>query len=435
VPSTPFVPRLAALVLLLAAAPASARIAVLPLSGPRNHTLERQLSSSICARLGCVPASTVMTGKKVDWDKVRRAHLEGVVVGGLSKAARPQVLEVSFLTPDGQRAWRQRYTVVSGRLSSSTLAQIRDAVAAAARPPAATPAPPAPAPKPPAPSAPAAAAAAPGQPPAGEIAPPPPGEIAPPPAGAEVAPPAAGATTELAGAPRPDLVELEIAAQLLHRSWTYSNYNPAGGLRTYTLSLFTEPRGRFGVYPLRTAEGLVASAGLELSGAVAVGARISGEDPAAPSFPLSLWWLDAGLRARLRLGRWMLGPGVGFRLSHQSVNPTSAGVRLDGIPTVDAKAVRVGLEFGGPIAGAFGLSGELNYLLVLSTGLDAAFPEQSAGPAFEGRLGVTWELTHLLRLFLAGTYSHETYNLNAPGSADAANATTFGGELGFRMGF
>ncbi len=436
-PSLPFVPRLAALVLLLAAAPASARIAVLPLSGPRNHTLERQLSSSICAKLGCVPASTVMTGKKVDWDKVRHARLEGVVVGGLSKATRPQVLEVSFLTPDAQRAWRERYTVVSGRLSSTTLAQIRDAVASAARQPAATPGPPAtaPAPKPPAPAVPPAAAAAPGQPPpSGEIAPPPPGAIAPPPAGAELAP-AAGAAAELAGQPRPDLVELEVAAQLLHRSWTYSNYDPAGGLRTYTLSLFTEPRARFGVYPLRTAEGLLASAGLELSGAVAVGARIAGEDPAAPSFPLSLWWLDAGLRARLRLGSWMLGPGLGFRLSHQSVNPSSAGVRLDGIPTVDAKAVRVGLEFGGPIAGSFGLTGELSYLLVLATGLDAAFPEQSAGPAFEGRLGVTWELSHLLRLFLGGTFSHETYNLNAPGSADAASASTFGGELGFRMGF
>ena len=125
-------PRLAALVVIVAAAPASARIAVLPLSGPRNHTLERQLSSAICGRLGCVPASTVMTGKKVDWDKVRRAHLEGVVVGSLSKATRPQVLEVSFLTPDAQRAWRERYTVVNGRVPSEALAQIRDAVAAAA---------------------------------------------------------------------------------------------------------------------------------------------------------------------------------------------------------------------------------------------------------------------------------------------------------------
>ena len=83
--------------------------------------------------MGCVPASTVMTGKKVDWDKVRHAHLEGVVVGGLSKATRPQVLEVSFLTPDAQRGWRERYTVVNGRVPSGTLVQIRDAVFAAPR--------------------------------------------------------------------------------------------------------------------------------------------------------------------------------------------------------------------------------------------------------------------------------------------------------------
>jgi hypothetical protein len=230
-------------------------------------------------------------------------------------------------------------------------------------------------------------------------------------------------------------VEIEIAVQLLHRSWDYSGYDPAGGLRTYTLSLLTEPRGRIGVYPLRTVEGFFASAGLELAGAVAVGASIAGDDPAA-RFPLSLWWLDAGLRVRFRLGSWTLGPGVGVRLSHQSVGPGSTGATLDGIPTLDAKAVRLGLEAGGPIAGAFGLTAEFNYLLVLSTGLDtAAFPDQSGGPAFEGRLGVTWQVSPLLRLFVAGTLSRETYTLNVPGSADSARASVFGGELGFRVGF
>lgn len=406
---------------MLAATPAGARVAVLPLSGPRNHTLERQLASSICAKMGCVPASNVMTGKKLDWDKVRRARLEGVVVGGLSKATRPQVLEVSFVTSDGQRAWRQRYTIVNGRISSTALVQIRDGIFAAARPaPGAAPAPAA---------AGAAAAAAP--PP---IAPPPPGEIAPPAPG-EIAAPAAGTAADIVGPQKPDLFEAEIAAQVLHRSWTYSNLNPAGGLRTYDLSLFTEPRARLGVYPLRSAEGFFASAGLELSGAVALGTVLAGSDPAAPKFPLSLWWLDTGLRVRLRLGSWTLGPAIGFHLSHQSVNPNSQGTHLDGIPTVDAKAFRLGLEFGGPIAGAFGLTGEFNYLLVLSTGLDAtAFPDESAGPAFDGRLGVTWQVSRLFRVFLAGTFSQETYNLNAPGSADSARAAVFGGELGFRLG-
>jgi len=416
--------RLAALVLVLATPPAFARVAVLPLSGPRNHNLERQLSSSICARMGCVPASSVMTGKKVDWDKVRRARLEGVVVGGLSKATRPQVLEVSFLTPDAQRAWRQRYTVVNGRISSDTLAQIRNGILAAARP-AARPGP-AETPAQPAPPAPAPAA------PTGEIAPPGTAEIAPP--TGEIAPPAAGTTAETGGAGKPDLFEIEAALQILHRSWTYSGYDPAGGLRTYTLPIFTEPRVRLGVYPLRSAEGVFASAGVELAGAVALGTVIAGPDPSAPKFPLSLWWLDAGLRARLRLGSWILGPGAGFRMTHQSVGPNSQGTRLDGIPTVDAKAVRLGLEAFGPIAGTFGLTAEFNYLLVLSTELDSEFPGQSAGPAFEARFGVTWQVSRLLRLALMGTFSQESYNLNAAGSADSAKASAFGGELGFRLG-
>ncbi|HET9158082.1 MAG TPA: hypothetical protein VFN91_15525, partial [Myxococcaceae bacterium] len=105
-------------------------------------------------------------------------------------------------------------------------------------------------------------------------------------------------------------------------------------------------------------------------------------------------------------------------------------------PTVDAKAVRLGLEAGGPIAGPFGLSAEFNYLLGLSAGLDTGtFPDQSAGSGFEGRLGVTWQLSRALRLMLAGNFSKESYTLNAPGSADSAQATVFGGELGFRVGF
>jgi hypothetical protein len=173
---------------------------------------------------------------------------------------------------------------------------------------------------------------------------------------------------------------------------------------------------------------------VELAGAVALGSGPAMTVPSAPKFPLSLWWLDAGLRARLRLGSWMLGPGAGFRMTHQSVGPNSQGTRLDGIPTVDAKAVRLGLEAFGPIAGTFGLTAEFNYLLVLSTGLDSEFPGQSAGPAFEARFGVTWQVSRLLRLALMGTFSQESYNLNASGSADSAKASVFGGELGFRLG-
>jgi hypothetical protein len=430
---SPAATRLAALLLLLVAWPTSARVAVLPLSGPRNVALERQLAASICGQLGCVPASNVMTGKKVDWDKVHRAKLEGVVVGGLSKSKRPQVLEVSFLTPDGQRAWQTHLSIVNGRISSSQLKQIRDGVASAARPGAAAPKPAAPPSAAPPPAAPPPAAPPPAAPPPGEIAPPPPGEIAPPPPGTEVAPSAGGAA-EPSGPRLPDLVETELALQVLHRTWTYTGYDPAGGLRGYELPLFAEPRFRLGVFPFRAAEGFFVSAGLELSGAVAVGTTVEGPVAGAPRFPLSLWWLDGGLRVRLRVGSWSLGPGIGFRLSHQSVSPDAEGTTFNGIPTVDAKAVRIALETNGPIAGAFGLSAELAYLLVLSTGLDTQFPGASGGPAFEARLGVTWQIVRHLQISLAGTFSQERYTLNAPGSAEGARASTYGGELGFRLG-
>jgi hypothetical protein len=264
------------------------------------------------------------------------------------------------------------------------------------------------------------------------IAPPPPGELTPPAAGDVTA----ASAIDSGARPKPDLVEIELAVQLLHRTWDYSGYDATGGLRTYTVSPLTEPRVRIGVYPVRTPDGFFASAGLELAGAVAVAATVAGDDPAAARFPLSLWWLDAGVRVRFRLGSWTLGPGAGFHLSHQSVGASSAGTTLDGVPTVNAKAVRLGLEAAGPIAGAFGLTADLDYLLVLSTGLDtAAFPEQSGGPAFEARLGVMFQVSPLLRLFVAGTLCRETYTLNVPGSADSAQASVFGGELGFRVGF
>ncbi len=415
--------------LLLFSGPAAARVAVLPLSGPRNTSLERQLSATICSRLGCVPASSVMTAKKVDWDKVRKARLDGVVVGGLSKSKRPQVLEVSFLTPDAQRAYRTRVTIVNGRISSAQLVEIRDGVVAAARPPRpAAPVAPAPVPAP----APGAAAAAPKP---GEIAPPPPGEIAPPPAGAVVPVGPEGATAEAEGPSKPPLVTIEMAAQLLHRDWSYTGTLTPNGLRTYTVPLMVEPRAVIGVYPLRTAEGLVSAAGLEVSGAVAISPLLAGSDPEAPRFPLSLWWLDGGIRVWLRLGSWRLGPAVGFRFWHQSLQPSSQGASVEGVPTIDAKAIRLGLGVDGPIAGAFGLTAELSYFFVLSTGLDAAlFPGASAGPAFDGRLGFTWQVSAPLRLFLGGTVSRESYNLNGAGGAESARASVFGGELGFRLG-
>jgi len=429
----------ALLLLLLLAGPASARVAVLPLSGPHNPSLERQLSASICGKLGCVPASSVMTAKKVDWDKVHRAHLDGVVVGGLSKSKRPQVLEVSFLTPDAQRVYRTRATIVNGRISSTQLVEIRDGIAAAARPPKspATAVPP----LTPAPGAPTAAAAT--RPPAGEIAPPPPGEIAPPPAGeiapppagTEIAPPSSTALAEIDGAAKPDIVTVEMALQLLHRNWTYTGNGSPSGLRTYSLSLLSEPRALIGVFPLRSAEGALSAAGLELSGAVAIGPVLAGSNPSAPKFPLSLWWLDGGLRVWLRLGSWRLGPAAGFRAWHQSVQPNSQGIRLDGVPTINVNAVRLGLGVDGPIAGSFGLAAELSYFLVLSTGLDATlFQGASAGPGFEGRLDFTWQVSRPLRLFLGGTFARESYNLNGAGGAEGAQATVFGGELGFRLG-
>src|SRR5262249_47347479 len=155
----------------------------------------------------------------------------------LSKETRPQVLEVSFLTPDAQRAWRQRYTVVNGRVSSATLGQIRDEVLAAARAPKAAPVAPAPPPATTPAAPPVAGPAAAARAAAAPSAPPPRGELARPPVGTDIAPPSATESAELGGPPKPDLLEIEIAAQLLHRSWDYSGYDPSGGLRTYTLSI------------------------------------------------------------------------------------------------------------------------------------------------------------------------------------------------------
>ncbi|MGZ6030039.1 MAG: hypothetical protein ACXWK5_11505, partial [Myxococcaceae bacterium] len=244
-----------------------------------------------------------------------------------------------------------------------------------------------------------------------------------------------GAIVESEGAAKPDLVTVELGVQLMHRNWSYTGVLVPGGLRTYSLSLFTEPRALIGLYPVRAAEGILSAAGLELSGAVAIAPVLAGSDPSAPKFPLSLWWLDGGARVWLRLGSWRLGPAVGFRKWQQSVQPNSQGLQLDGVPTIDVNALRLGLGVDGPIAGGFGLAAEVSYFLVLSTGLDATlFPGASAGPAFEGRLAFTWQVSHPLRLFLGGTFSRESYNLNGAGGAVGAQATVFGGELGFRLG-
>ncbi len=241
-----------------------------------------------------------MTSKKVDWDKVRRARLDGVVVGGLSKSKKPQILEVSFLTPDAQRAYRTRVTIVNGRISSTQLVEIRDGVAAAVRAARAPAAPVAAVPPPSPPPAPGAVA----KPPPAGVTPPPPGEIAPPPPGGD-RPAARGDGDRPPGGRR----DRRVGGRREARPGDGGDGRPArapelelhagqlapGVLRTYGLSLFTEPRALIGLYPVRSAEGILfAAAGLELSGAVAIGPVLAGSDPSAPKFPLSLWWLDGG---------------------------------------------------------------------------------------------------------------------------------------------
>ena len=80
------------------------------------------------------------------------------------------------------------------------------------------------------------------------------------------------------GPPKPPLVTIEMAAQLLHRDWSYTGTLTPNGLRTYTIPLMVEPRAVIGVYPLRYADGLVAAAGLEASGAVAISPLLAGSD-------------------------------------------------------------------------------------------------------------------------------------------------------------
>lgn len=417
--------RIATLALVMVAWPAAARIAVLPLTGAKNPSLERQLGATVCNRLGCVPSSTVLTGKKLDWSKVSRAKLQGILVERLSRE-HPQVLELSFFAANQKLAWRKRYRVAGGRISTATLVSIRDQVAAAAQK-SITAAPPvkAPPPKPPTPAAPT---------PPGEIAPPPPGEIAPPSPELE----SAGAPESAAGA-EPSLIEVEVGIQLLHRKWDYQGLQPGTGLRTYSLSLETEPRVRIGLYPFRWPEGLVAQLGLELSGSLALGPVLDGPDPSAPKFPLSLWSAEAAVRLRLRLGDWTLGPALGFRLWHAAVQPNSTGATLSGIPAVDVHAARLALAVDGPLAGAFGVTGELSYLQILSAGQlfePPYFPSGSGAPSFEGRLGATWRASTNLQLFLAATGSVLNFELNdsSPPRATSARALAFGGEIGFRLG-
>jgi hypothetical protein len=418
--------RIATLAAVIIAWPAAARIAVLPLTGVKNPSLERQLGAAVCNRLGCVPSSTVLTGKKLDWSKVSRAKLQGVLVGRLSRE-HPQVLELTFFGANQKQAWRKRYRVAGGRISTATLVSIRDQVAAAAQKsiPTAPPVKAPPRPQPPTPAAPT---------PPGEIAPPPPGEIAPPSPALESAEAPASAAEEA-----PSLLEVEVGIQLLHRKWDYQGLQPGTGLRTYSLALETEPRVRIGLYPFRWPEGLVAQLGLELSGSLALGPVLGGADPSDPKSPLSLWSAEAALRLRLRLGDWTLGPALGFRLWHAAGQPNSTGATLSGLPAVDVHAGRIALAAEGPSASAFGFTGELSYLQIFSAGQlfePPYFPSGKGAPSFEGRLGATWRASPNLQLFLAATGSVFNFDLNdaSPPRATSARALAFGGEFGFRLG-
>jgi hypothetical protein len=429
---------------------AAPRISLAPIQGD-GGAARKQLAAALCGTYDCVPISRVRTGGKLDFGKVRKLKLTGIVAGTVAKRGRS--LELALLTRSRRPVWRRSYPLARrGILAPDTLLQatqdLGDQLGGAVPPAAAPllpeqPPPVAPAPLPPSPAPTAPAPAAP--PPTTRLEPVP---VAPPPPAAEPArlsPPAERVARSPGG--RRLLVAVEAGAHLTQRKLGYDGV-PSGAtaLRGYTADFVGSPRLRLEVFPLAVATDSVLS-GLGLFGEYGFSIGLKSKDSAAGAaeHSTSLTRLQAGLLWRIRplsSSRFALIPAVSFQQLKFTVDPLN-NVTIAGLPNSNLSGFKGALGADIPLGDAVSLLAAVGYLK-WTTAKDLVqgdvkfFPGGSAY-ALEAEAGFSVALFGPLSLRVLGEYSRTKYSLDPdPTGTYAATGATeeyLGGRLMLRAEF
>ncbi|MFT3842236.1 MAG: hypothetical protein QM723_34925 [Myxococcaceae bacterium] len=415
----------------------ASKISIGPFSGPSASSVRGQVVSALCDQAECVAETKVFKGNKPDWKKAKKEKVDYAITGTVKAKGKKKTVELQVLKSGGAVKLKKVLPIEGGAIQDSALSsateELLNAVGASKppeekKPPAEETKPPPEEKKPPPEE----------KKPPPEEKKPPPEEKKPPPE--EEEPPAPKHTSLI----KPQLFVAQLTLDIVSRSFSYSNVTSMN-LRSYSAGFILAPDPHIEVYPLGfITEGIASGLGIEAGYQTAVGlkSKRSGSDV---SYPTSMNRLDAGLRFRYRplsdadAGVTLL---VGYRSQSFSVGKGSDGTSIDGLPSVNYSAVRLGLAGDVP----FGDTGLLAFadftvLPVLSSGpiISPAYFTKGGNLGIDAQIGLGFKLPPLPSLQIRAAFDFARYGLSFKPAAtdtyraDGAADLYIGGEIGLRF--
>ena len=467
--------RLAALGLLVCALSASAapKITIAPITGDKKSQVASQISAALCRTYTCVPSSRVFTKKKPDWNKMKSAQVNGLLVGGVAKAktGKGKEVQLSWLDKPGKPAQSWSFPLTqAGKLTSASLQTLGSdvgnlasggsntgvgavgAVAAGGADTLAT----TPQTTGPASSSSAAGAVAAGAALAGTQVeplplpvtptPPPPGEksLADTPVAVD-----AGANQGFEPPRHQWRFAVELGADLLNRNLSYGNVPSGSILRPYSIGLFVAPHARLELFPIAFfSDGFFAGIGLFGDYSMSLGLKSKFQDTANPfekGTTYTRW--QAGVEWRMRFWHdsdFAIVPFFAYGKQKFVTDGDPSGSGFSGLPQFDLSGIKFGLRLDIPVSSGFWIlvggdyvSWSTKTLAVQDdSGLNSTTFNGSA-KAIEAELGFHIQLVGPLALRIFGTYSSTSFTFDE-GQAEAAGSATdryLGGRVMLRLQF
>ncbi len=395
---------------------AGPRISVLPFKGPKATAPRAQIYFPLCEDAECVAPDKASHKGKPDLAKARKNRLDGLLTGTVLKVKKKPTLELKLISVRGESLLKKSYPLLpNGKLAPKTVSQVKAAVLSAANgggggedeePSAAVAERSAPEEKEAAPEpAERAERAKPSEPVA---------EAPSEPSSSESADEfdsssrrrnrdsdSEESSTEVSKRVEPSgskdfkdpVISAQVGSDMFAPSLRFAGVATTN-LRNYSSPLVVAPRFRAELYPLALFTKSAANGfGLEVDYAFSVASRTRrpGDDVV---YGTSSRKLDFGARFRIspiKRSKFAITPYAGYRMMDFTVGAGTDGSKLEGLPNIGYRTLRLGAELNVPLMEAISVSAGASYLHVLSTGEIGTeyFPGASA-QGFEAGGGVSY---------------------------------------------
>ena len=357
---------------------ASARISVLPFKGPKATSPRAQIYFPLCEDAECISPDKASNKGKPDLAKARKNRVDGLLLGTVVKVKKKLTLELKLVGPRGESLLKRSFALLpNGKLAPKTVSQVKAAVLAAtsgaggedeASPGPAVAERAAPEPKEAAPERTERAERARPSEPVAETsaAEPSPSESAeestetetrsrrrsrdsdPDDSSTEVSQRVDSSSSK---EPRDPIISAQVGSDMFAPSIRFSGVATTN-LRNYSSPLVVAPRFHAELYPLALVTKSAANGlGLEVDYAFSVASRTRrpGDDVV---YGTSNRKLDFGLRFRIspiKRSKFAITPFAGYRMADFSVGAGTDGSKLEGLPNIGYRSLRLGVELTVPL--------------------------------------------------------------------------------------